>query len=437
MSPGSAWRVSIENLWRREAFTLATLQTAGYVARDKNGDVTQGETAPSERWDEVKAAKGAPFSLTPDLNDHVVYMDEFVNLMAHQFGDASTPTGIKGYEIDNEPSLWYSSHPYMHPSKPGAAEVVSKGIDLAKAVKKVDPSAQMFGPVSYGIDEMYDMHGADDWISVKGSYSWYMDYYLDKFRIASLQEGRRLLDVLDIHWYPEVQAGGYRITDRASYDNLEANKARMQAPRSLWDPSYTENSWISQWRSSYLPLIPRLKQSIDMYNPDTKIAITEYNYGGENNVYGGIAEADLLGIFGKYGVYETNFWKMVNGLTDAPYINSAFNLYTNYDGNHSAFGDTKIKAETSDIDNSSIYGSVFKDSNNDLHLIALNKNNDFDMNAVFNIAGGTRYASARVWAFDGSSPTVTERAPVTGISGSTFAYTIPKLTAVHIVLKAQ
>jgi hypothetical protein len=418
----------------KNAYTLTTLQTAGYVAKDKNGAVSSAETAPSNRWAEVKPAKNAPFSLQPDLNDNAVYMDEFVNLMVSKFGNASTATGIKGYQIDNEPGLWHSTHPYMHPVKPGAAEVANKGIELAKAVKKVDPYAEMYGPVSYGFDEMYNMREAADWNSVKGNYDWYLDYYLDKFRVASLQENRRLLDALDVHWYPEVTGGGYRITDSRSNSNLEANKARMQAPRSLWDPTYTENTWIGQWYNSYLPLIPRMQQSINMYNPGTKIAITEYNYGGENNVYGGIANADVLGIFGKNGVYMANFWKMFNELKEAPYITAAFKLFTNYDGNNSKFGDTKVKAETSDIENSSIYGSVFKDNNNNLHLIVLNKNNDFDMNAVFNLAGGTNYTSARVFAFDSSSSTITERVPVTNITNNAFTYTVPKLTACHIVL---
>ncbi|WP_409344341.1 glycoside hydrolase family 44 protein [Paenibacillus sp. MBLB4367] len=418
-------------------FSLVTLQSAGFVANDSNGEVTAAQTAPSSRWVEVKPSKGAPFSLVPNLTDNAVYMDEFVHYLVNKFGGAKTATGIKAYQLDNEPGLWGKTHMYMHPQAPGSAEVADKGIALAKAVKSVDPDAELYGPVSYGFDEMYNMHEAADWNAVKGTYDWYMDYYLDRFRVASLQEGKRLLDALDIHWYPENTAGGYRITDSNSNGNLEANKERMQAPRSLWDPSYTENTWIGQWFSGFLPVIPRLQQSIDTYNPGTKIAISEYNYGGENNVYGGIAQADVLGIFGKYGVHFASFWKMVNGLKEAPYITAAAKLYRNYDGNDSGFGDTKVKAETSDIENSSIYGSVYEDSDNKLHLIVLNKNNDHAMNAVFDLAGANGYTSARVWAFDGQSSAITEREPVAAISGNTFTYEIPKLTACHIVLSAE
>ena len=416
------------------AYTLATLQTAGYVAADKNGSVSAAETAPSNRWVPVYAAKNAPLSLTPDLNDNAVYMDEFVNSLVHRFGGAAADTGIKGYEIDNEPSLWKHTHPYMHPEKPGAEEVLTKGIALTKAVKNVDPAAEMYGPVAYSFDELHSMHAAADWEQLKANYDWYLDYYLDQFRIASAQEGKRLLDAVDFHWYPEISAGGHRITDSGSYGNLEANLARMQAPRSLWDPTYKENSWIGQWYSQFLPIIPRVQQSIDQYNPGTKIAITEYNYGGEDNVYGGVAHADVLGIFGKYGVYLANFWKMTNHLQLAPYVSAAFKLFTNYDGQESTFGDTSVKAETNNIENSSIYGSIFEGNDGELHLIVMNKNNDHAMNAVFDIAGETAYTSARVFAFDAASPDITERQGVDGIQGNHFEYELPPLTVAHIVL---
>lgn len=34
------------------------------------------------------------------------------------------------------------------------------------------------------------------------------------------------------------------------------------------------------------------------------MAITEYDYGGGHHVFGGIAQADTLGIFGKQGLFD-------------------------------------------------------------------------------------------------------------------------------------
>ena len=56
-----------------------------------------------------------------------------------------------------------------------------------------------------------------------------------------------------------------------------------------------------------IKLLPRVQRDIDDFNPGTKIAITEYNYGGDNHISGGIAEADALGIFGQQGVFAANY----------------------------------------------------------------------------------------------------------------------------------
>ena len=70
--------------------------------------------------------------------------------------------------------------------------------------------------------------------------------------------GKRLLDVLDVHWYPEAQGGGERVSTQDNKPAVVA--ARLQAPRSLWDPSYTETAG-SRSRSTKGPitLLPRLR----------------------------------------------------------------------------------------------------------------------------------------------------------------------------------
>ncbi|RIX51557.1 hypothetical protein D3P08_16775 [Paenibacillus nanensis] len=435
--PGSAAVGFHQKSLEQGAYTLWTLPMAGYAAKDKNGRVTKEETAPSNRWVEVKAAKGAPFSLTPDLNDNAVYNDELVNLMVNKFGPALSATGIKGYSMDNEPGLWDDTHPYMHPDMPRGAEVLQKSLELSKAVKNVDPGAEMFGPVSYGFSDAYMVDNKAEWNEIKGNYRWYLDYYLDNMARESRKEGKRLLDVLDIHWYSEEMGGGTRITNTTLENHtLETHKVRVQAPRSLWDPSYLEDTWIGTWYSEFLPLIPTMQNSIDTYNPGTKLAITEYDFGGGHHVSGGIAQADTLGIFGEQGMYMAHYWNMAGTarLSQIPYLSSGFRIFNNYDGSRSKYGDTSVLADTNDIENSSIYSSVFKEDNGELHMIVINKNFDHAMNAQFTIGGDTAYKTAKVWAFDEQSPQITEREGLADIQGNRFTLSIPKLTVAHIVL---
>ncbi|PYG86898.1 dockerin type I repeat protein [Ruminiclostridium sufflavum DSM 19573] len=411
-----------------EAYSLVTLQAAGYVSADGNGTVAEEDAAPSDRWKEVKFTKDAPLSTTPDTTDDYIYMDEYVNFLVNKYGNASSATGVKGYAIDNEPALWVGTHPRIHPEKPACAEIIDKNIELAKAVKKVDPFAETFGLVAYGFSEYNTFQDAPDWDSLKGNYNWFLDYYLDSMKKASDAEGKRLIDVLDLHWYPEARGGGERITFGGDISNTECNKARLQAPRTLWDSTYMEDSWIATYCSDKLPLLPNIKTSIDTYNPGTKLGFTEYSFGGDEHITGGIAQADALGVFGKYGVYFASVWG------GGSYTASGFNIYTNYDGNGSAYGDTKVKAETSDAENSSVYASVDEKDASKLHVILINKNYDSPMTVNFDIAGDKSYKSGRVWAFDRGSSNIYEKAPIENINNNKLLYTVPALTVCHIVL---
>jgi hypothetical protein len=116
--------------------------------------------------------------------------------------------------------------------------------------------------------------------------------------------------------------GGIRIDrDKAIPDLL---LARMEAPRSLWDPTFVETSWITKdsLGGKAIRLIPQLLEKIARNYPGTKLAITEYNYNGGTNISGGIAQADALGIFGREGLFAAAIWTAKNvPLTAAAFSN--------------------------------------------------------------------------------------------------------------------
>ena len=411
-------------------YSLVTLQMAGYVAKDKNGPVSEAETAPSPRWAAAKFEKGSLFTLTPDLSDTNVYIDEYVNFLVDKFGMANTVTGIKGYSLDNEPSLWNSTHPRLHPFKPTCQEIIQRSIDLSKAVKDIDSSAEIFGPALYGFDAYQTFQDAADWntVQAENSYNWFIDYYLDKMKEAEESNGERLLDVLDVHWYPEA-IGDNRITDNNA-NTLNDKSARIQAPRTLWDKNYTENSWIGQWGKAHLPLIPNLMNSINKYYPGTKLAFTEFTYGGENDITGAIAVDDVLGIFSKFGVYFATFWQI-----DPPsdYISAAYKMYRNYDGNNSAVGNFYVSSWTSDSVNCSIYS--FTNFNKDtIHIIAINKSFNQTITGNFSISSPKKVLSGKTWMLDNKSSNIIYIDSLDNINGATFSHNLPPQTVFHFVL---
>jgi len=432
--PGAVLNNFIDYCILRNYEPIITLPMAGYVAADKNGNVLESEAAPSSRWKAAVSKKGSAFSLPPNTADNYVYADEEVAHIVNRYGAAGTANGVRFYELDNEADLWNSTHVRIHPSPVGAYEWVTRGAELSKAIKDVDANAQVMGPVFFGVWSM--MSQGTDWNSVRGSNNWYVPYYLQEMKALSDADGRRLLDVLDIHYYSEAREGLYppfnyssgqcRITED-SCTSAAAQQARLQAPRSLWDPAYRENSSVGEWCGTALPIIPKVQAAIDAKFPGTKIAFTEHGFGGGNDFSGGLAVADVLGIFGKYNVYIATMWKTAYG----PFHSAAYKLFRNYDGLNSVYGDTKVYCESSDVPNMTAYAAINGTDVNTLHVIVINKSASAQ-NADFSITSSATYQSGEAYGFGGAQSAVTLRAaPV--ITGNNFSYNIPAYSAYHFV----
>ena len=72
---------------------------------------------------------------------------------------------------------------------------------------------------------------------------------------------------------------------------------------------YVEKSWIAaEPGGKPIRLIPWLQEKIAARYPGTKLAMTEYDFGGGDHISGGLAQADVLGVFGREGVYLANYW---------------------------------------------------------------------------------------------------------------------------------
>ena len=421
----------VENAKELGAYALVTLPMAGYVANDNKLAVTTAETAPSSRFAQIINRKNGPLSLTPNLTDGIVYSDEFVNYLINKLGKAKNG-GVNGYSLDNEPALWPLTHPRIHPQKTLIAELLEKSIALSSVVKDLDPDAEVFGPALYGLGAYSTFQNATDWvITYSKTYRWFVDAYLDEMRMAEEKNGRRLLDVLDIHYYTEARSPlGHRVCDDLDEEE-DCIYTRFQSTRTLWDDTYKENSWVQNTLSRFLPVLPAVNQSIEKYYPGTKLAITEYDFGNESHISGGIAQADALGIFATHGVYLATLWPLTN---DLEYAYAGINLYTNYDGSGGSFGSTLVKSTFDNVEFSSAYAATDKDG--ELHIILLNKNLHNMERFSISIQSDITYKNYTCYGFDSSSSTIRNAGSgaISGNRRNTCLFDIPPLSAYHFVL---
>jgi hypothetical protein len=311
-----------------------------------------------------------------------VYEDEYVNYLKATYGSGGAPIFLS---LDNEPNYWFSTHPELWPytGTPGCGtsgtvtfdQIVSRNTTFATAIKAAWSGAKVLGPVV-----------AQDGIIYAGDYNdpnlptTFTDYYLGKMATASVSAGHPLIDAYDIHYY----------TSHGSTSQC------MQVPRMFWDPNFKDftasatDSIDFQWsgQNNYFDtnlyprqMIPRMLGKIATAYSGKSTAVpglsfSEYNPGCETAIQGGVAEADLLGIFGREGVYAATAWPLKSITTSGSltnYLVAAYDLYRNYDGAGSVVGDTATSAQTSDVEDTSIYAFAHSGDTTKVDLVLVNK----------------------------------------------------------------
>lgn len=416
-TPGIVLSHFIDDCNEYDQYSLVTLPMAGFVAADADGEVMEDQTAPSIRWQELLFDSG---NLLPDVDDNAVYVDQEIDFLIEAYGQASSDSGVRAYSLDNEPALWPYTHPRLHPEFTTVEELLTKSINLSQVIKSKDAASETFGPALYGFYAYYTLQDAPDWWDYADEYETFIDVYLDEFRTNSETSGQRLLDVLDVHWYPEPAGVYVGNTDEAS------NTRRINAPRSLWDESYTEESWIAEFLGAPIQIIPRLQQSIDTYYPGTKLGITEYDYGASDHISGGVAQVEALGAFAMNDVYIANKWGDVNG-----FIEGAYQLYLDYDGNGSQFGEEYISSTSSNIDQSSIFSSI--DNDDKIHMVITNRNLSSTISAEIIIEGSSPYEFVNIYKLTQEDTIVQSTPEVIEIVDNAFSMMLDPLSAYHIV----
>ncbi len=420
--------------------SLLTIPALGWVARDGNnqtrsvgvpaggGPPLGGQTEAIAGYDPYAnrqatsvrsvARKGRPFADPPDLTDERVYQDEWVHHLVSRFGQAAAG-GVRYYAIDNEPDLWAETHTDVHPVRPDYDELLGTFLEYAEAIKDVDPTARVLGPTLSGWTGYFYSardRGTDNFRThadrrAHGDIP-LLPWWLEQVRQHDEQAGRRTLDVLDVHYYPQGQGIYPGATDEAT------NALRLRSTRSLWDPSYTDESWIRE----PIRLIPRLREWIDRFYPGTLLAIGEWNWGAERTLNGALAIADVLGIYGREGVDLAAYWTTPpRGSPGA----LAFRMYTNYDGRGSTFGDQAVPVRTDAPDEVGMYASLDSGSG-DLVIIAINKRPDVDLPTVLHIEGFRPSRAARVYRLSSEDPLAIHELGEIGVAAQELSVTLPR-----------
>ncbi len=314
------------------------------------------------------------------------FVGDWVKYLVGRYGAASAG-GVKLYALDNEPEYWSEVHKDVHPEPMTYDELTLEGIAYARAIKAADPTAEVTGPV---ISDFYDyFYSRKDLMSGWRTGACHcqagnpvdrkahgdvplLAYYLQKMKEASTTDGRRLLDYVDIHTYFAGKG-----VEFAPAGDTAVQAARLNGTRAFWDPSYTDPQYRdpnvrSRTAPPYpLEIIPMLKRLVAANYPGTKTAITEYNWGGQESVNGALAQAEILGIFGREGLDMATLWGPPDPVTQRPGV-LAFQFFQSYDGMGNGFGDKSLKATSGDEGRLAVYAAR-RSSDGAMTVLVLNK----------------------------------------------------------------
>jgi fibronectin type 3 domain-containing protein len=422
--------------------SLVTFQLQGLVAGDENGPVSVASPPDLTRFKQVVDMKStqssAPFTLTPPTTDNYVYMDEFIWALDQKFFGQSifgtNPTTEHVFvQLDNEPELWNTTHLEVQGPNPVTSDnYIAKTLALTQSLKDQFPDVVIFGPVHYGFEGIYNWQG--ELSATPTGNNWFPDKYLPAILTASTTYGKPLVDVYDFHWYSEATDGsGNRVTNLTGSTLTDAQvQAIVQSPRSLWDTTYTENSWITtDVLGGPIYILGRLQAKIAVENPGMKLSITEYNNGGGEHIAGTIAEADNLGIFGAQGLFAANLWPLNS---TSPYILAGFTAFRDFDGANSNFGDTSLQATSSNIQNVAVYASTDSTTPGRVVFVAINRSSSAQVTAINGqaLTGTAHIYQMTAASAQSQSPILPVSAGTQAASGSSLTVTLPALSVTTI-----
>jgi hypothetical protein len=322
------------------------------------------------------------------------WASNWVTFLVGKFGMAASG-GVAIYDLDNEPSWWDAVHRDVHPAPFTYDEMTNNGIAVAKAVKAADPSAEISGPVidywwayfyskkdiekGWGSGPCYQPWGNPTDRAAHGGAP-LIEYYLQQFKAYDDANHVRLLDYLDLHTYFAANNLAF-----STAGDTSDQQARLDSTRVFWDPTYTDPNYPQPnyvTDANYttdcnnVPLqapqvLPMMHKWVNDDYPGTKLAITEYNWGGQEHINGALAQADILGIFGREGLDLGTLWGPPDPVKQAPGM-MAYEIYRNYDGNNAMFGDTALSSVSADQGKLSVYGAS-RTSDHAVTIVVINK----------------------------------------------------------------
>jgi hypothetical protein len=256
----------------------------------------------------------------PDLYLKDWPADSTVGILDKWFGTGGLgydSTWYRYWSMDNEPEIWNGTHDDVMKTQIPAEEFMQLYFKVAKAARAKFPGIKLSGPVPANEWQWY-RYGSDG-ISYKGKKYCWLEYFILRIAEEEKETGIKLLDILDIHFYPssskaEELVQYYRVFFDRNYIYPEANG--VKTVNGGWDNSQNKeyilgrcNDWLKKYMGD---------------NHTVKFGVTECGLNTNNANVHASWYASTLGEFMKNSVEIFTPWSWPTGMWETLHLFSRY-----------------------------------------------------------------------------------------------------------------
>ena len=320
---------------------------------------------------------------------------------------------------DNEPDCFNPVHRDVHPNMFGFDELWETTLQFGTMMRSLYPHVHLNGPSWSNWCWYWWVRGdgcgglAGQDFRQHGSV-FTNPYLMQKINDYYLATGVKLLDSLDVHYYPESIPN--------SDDTPAQQQQYLDEVRSLWDPSYNDPGSIGRCGVHCLgpavTLLPRLRETVS-YAPDLNISysVSEYAWGFNDDVYtAALCVAEVMAVMGQWNALLSARWVSPGPGTKAE---QAYKVYLNYDGMLGKVAGDSVKTVSSTSPQQTAY-TVYNATAERLFILFFNRDLDAKGNSSATIAvnnailmtGSNASAAAAVYTITPSQWQLTRQADI-------------------------
>ncbi len=237
------------------------------------------------------------------------HWEEDLNLDMNQF---------EYWNMDNEMEIWGGTHSDVMPATytdNTYEEIMQKYFAVAKAIRKINPNVKLCGPAAASEWTWFNGCGNTQ-PKVNGKTYCWLEYFIMRCAQEEKATGVRMIDVLDLHNYPEV---------KTDYDMLQTH-------RMFYDRDFIyagangvkriNGSWNENIKSEYI--FERCKEWIIQYfgsDNGIKFGVGEYNIKNTaSQMVQALAYASCIGEGSRHGMEYFTPWTWYNSMWEVVHL---------------------------------------------------------------------------------------------------------------------